>query len=142
MTWDELLPGRAFETGTRVVSAEDVALFAGLTGDRNPLHGEAAAASGSVFGEPVAHGLLVASLAAGLVSQAGVTAGSLIALVGMTWRFRAPVRFGDAIRVRLSVAGRREAGTADRGLVTFAVQVLNQRDEVVQEGELVELVRR
>ena len=80
---------------TRQISARDIELFTELTGDRNPLHYDEAAATASRFG--------------GIIVQGGVTSGLLNALVAedlpgpgsvflhVDWNFRAPVRPGDEI---------------------------------------------
>ncbi len=142
MRWDELQLGTTVVTAPRTLEAADVAAFAALTGDRNALHDAAAAPAGAgAFDAPVAHGMLVAAVAVGLVAQAGVTAGCLLALVEEAFVFKAPVRFGDTVRARVTVAERRETRSTGRGLLTLAVVVTNQREEVVQEGRLVELVR-
>src|SRR5574340_417708 len=124
-----------FEPGSRTVSAEDVRRFAELSGDENPLHLDEDHARRAGFAARVAHGALGIALATGLVSRAGVTRGSLIALAGLAWRFRAPVHPGDTLSVVLRVAERAGGGRDDRGTVVFAVTVRNQRGEVVQEGE-------
>lgn len=140
--YEDLEIGREFRTQARKVSEADVRAFAELTGDRNPVHLDRAFASKTVFGEPVAHGILGLALAAGLLSQLEITRDTLVALVGLEWRFRAPVRYGESIAARLKVKARRVTGKPDRGLVTFGVEVVNAKGEVVQEGELVELVLR
>lgn len=60
-------PGDTFTTRGRTVTEADVTAFAGLTGDFHPQHVDAEYAATSIFGERVAHGLLVLGLAAGLV---------------------------------------------------------------------------
>jgi acyl dehydratase len=140
--YEDLEIGREFRTAARKVTEVDVRSFAELTGDRNPLHLDRAYAAKTAFGEPVAHGILGLALAAGLVSQLEITRDTLVALVGLSWRLRAPVHYGESIAARLRVKGRRVTGKQDRGLVTFAVEVVNAGGEVVQEGELVELVLR
>ncbi|MFI5280608.1 MAG: MaoC/PaaZ C-terminal domain-containing protein [Gemmatimonadales bacterium] len=140
--YEDLEIGREFRTAARKVTEADVRAFAELTGDKNPIHLDRAFAAKTVFGEPVAHGILGLALAAGLLSQLEITRDTLVALVGLEWRFRAPVRYGDSIAARLRVSARRETWKKDRGLVTFAVEVVNAGEEVVQEGELVELVQR
>jgi len=142
LDYEDLAPGRTFETAARTVTGADVQAFAELSGDRNPMHLDPAFAARTSFGRPVAHGMLGLAVATGLVSALGLTRGTLIALVGVSWSFRLPVFYEDAVRVRLRVASRRASSRADRGLVTFAAEMLNQHGEVVQAGELVELVKR
>jgi len=140
--YEDLDPGRVLDAGARVLTAQDIERFAELSGDHNPLHTDEAYARGTVFGSRVAHGALGIAVVTGLVSAAGFTRESLIALTGIAWRFRAPVRAGDTVAAELRVAERRDGGRADGGTVVFAVTVRNQRGEVVQEGELRELVRK
>lgn len=142
MHFDELFTGREFDAGSRVVSDADVTAFVELSGDRNPLPLDGPSARETPFGGRIAHGALGVAIATGLVSQAGLTAGSLIALVELHWTFRAPIRPGDTVRARVRVADRRPGSRPDRGLVRFAVELRNQRDELVQEGELVEFIKR
>ena len=65
--WSDLETGRAFRTRGRTVTEADVTAFAGLTGDYSQIHVNRGFAAGSVFGRPVAHGLLVLSYAHGLM---------------------------------------------------------------------------
>ena len=134
--------GREFVSAPRTVTTEDVDAFAALTGDRNPIHFDAAAARTAGFERPVAHGVLGLALATGLASRMELTRGTLIALLGVSWRFKAPVYPGDAVVLHLRVSSRKATSQPGRGVVTFAALLRNQRNEVVQEGELVELVKQ
>lgn len=140
--YEDFEVGREYLTASRTVSEADVRAFAALSGDANPIHLDRAVAALTPFGEPVAHGALGLAVAAGLVSGLELTRGTLVALVGASWRFLDAVRYGDSVTARLRIATKRETRARDRGLVTFAVELVNQRGEVVQAGELVELVRR
>jgi acyl dehydratase len=62
--------------------------------------------------------------------------------VGLRWKFKGPIKIGDTIRLRAKVIGKKETSRPDRGLVTLQRLVVNQRDEVVQEGETDLLVER
>lgn len=135
--WEE---GRAFVSPARRVTAAEVRAFAELTGDRNPLHLDAEAARRAGFDGPVAHGVLGLAIATGLASQLGLSRGTLVALTGVTWRFRVPIRDGDEVELHLRVASRRPTSHPGRGLVTLAVELRNQDGAVVQEGEWVELL--
>ena len=120
----------------REVTAEDVADFAMLTGDHDPLHSEDS--NESPFGRPVAHGLLGLSMLAGLSTEAPKVA--TLALVSISeWQFEAPIFFGDEIRVSTQVESIQQHGRR-AGRVTWLRQLLNQQGRVVQRGRFVSLV--
>jgi acyl dehydratase len=139
--FDEIEVGEEYETPGRTVTEADIVLFAGLSGDYNVLHTDAELMKQSVFGERIAHGLLGLSIQSGLFTRATQTHAA-IALVGLKWKFKGPTKIGDTIRVRARVTGKRDAEKPDRGVVTVERRVLNQRDEVVQEGETDQMVQR
>jgi acyl dehydratase len=116
-------------------------IFAGLSGDYNILHTDAEFMKTSIFGERIAHGLLGLSIQSGLLGRA-MPPYATLAFAGLRWKFKGPIKIGDTIRVRGEVIAKKEMPKADRGLVTLARTVLNQRDEVVQEGETDVVVER
>ena len=114
----------------REITADDVANFASLTGDHDPLHTEDA--KQSPFGEPVAHGLLGLSVLAGLSSARPKAA--TLALIGISdWQFEAPIFFGDNVQVVTEI---HEIQQHDRraGRVTWVRQLINQTGRKVSEG--------
>lgn len=137
--FEELEVGRHLTTAGRTVSEADVMLFAGVSGDWNPLHVDAEAARTSMFGERVAHGLLVLSMASGLAMQRGFLEGTVEAFMGLDWKFTAPVRLGDTLHADVEIVQKKAAGPA--GIVVFGVSVLNQREETVQKGRWTVLVK-
>ena len=141
--FEDIDVGFRFETSARTVSEEDLREFAALSGDFNPLHTDADFAASSIYGRQIAHGALVLSLATGLRQRTGLFDGTLMGLLEIrSWRFLRPVFAGDTIRVVSEVTALRETSKPDRGVMTQRVDVRNQHDELVQEGELVALVRR
>jgi acyl dehydratase len=135
--------GFRFETPSRTVSEADLVAFAGVSGDFNPLHTDAVFAADTIYGERIAHGALVLSLATGLRQRVGLFDGTLIGLLEIRrWRFVAPVRIGDTIRVLNEVTELRPTSKPDRGVMVQRIEVLDQNDAVVNEGELVLLIRR
>jgi acyl dehydratase len=141
--YEDLDVGQRWRTGGRTVTEADIVAFAGVSGDFNPIHVDAEHATTTRFGERIAHGALVLAIATGLRQQQNVFRGTLTAWLGMReWRFRAPVRIGDTIHVVTEIKERRETRDADAGLVVQAVEVRNQRDEVVAAGEFVTLMAR
>ena len=113
---------------SRVVRQRDIELFTEITGDRNPLHYDEAAASASRFG--------------GLIVQGGVTSGLLNAVVAedlpgpgsvflhVDWSFKAPVRPGDEITAEVEVLEARE----DKPLTKLRTTIANQDGTVVLDG--------
>jgi 3-hydroxybutyryl-CoA dehydratase len=132
--FEEVDVGDRFESPGRTVTEGDVVIFAGLSGDFNQLHTDAEFAKGSRFGERVAHGLLVLSIASGLVTRLGLIEGTVQAFMALDWKFRAPVLIGDTVRVVINVRRKREMPRLGGGFVFLDVVVLNQRDEAVQKG--------
>ncbi|HEX7248030.1 MAG TPA: MaoC family dehydratase [Actinomycetota bacterium] len=124
----------------RTVTTGDIEAFVELTGDHNPLHLDPASVAGeSPYDAPIAHGLLITSISSGQATQADDWA--LGIYLEESRRFVAPVFVGDAIRTVSTVTEvRRSRSKPDRGIVTVHVRVLNQRDELVQDGTDVVLV--
>jgi acyl dehydratase len=139
--FDEIEIGEEYESPGRTVTEADIVLFAGISGDFNVVHTDAELMKTSIFGERVAHGLLGLSIQAGLLARA-MRPYATIASAGLRWKFKGPIKIGDTIRVRAKVIGKKDGPRSDAGLVTLARTILNQRDEVVQEGETDLVVER
>jgi acyl dehydratase len=133
--------GREFATASREVTVADLDAFAALSGDRNPLHLDDDYARGAGFPGRIAQGVLGVAVATGLLNRLGLTRGTLVALLGLRWEFRAPVRPGDVLRARLRGEEVRPSRQGGRGVVRLGVRLVSQREEVVQEGEVKMLVR-
>jgi acyl dehydratase len=143
LTFEDLAVGFRFETPRRTVTEADVVAFCGVSGDFNPLHTDAVFAAGTPYGERIAHGALVLSLATGLRQRLGLFDGTLLGFLEIrSWKFTAPVRIGDTIRVVNEVTELRETSNPGRGIVVQRVEVVNQNDEIVQNGEFVLMVAR
>jgi acyl dehydratase len=132
--YEEIEVGEEYESPGRTVTETDIVLFAGLSGDYNVLHTDAELMKTSIFGERIAHGLLGLAIQSGLFTRS-TRAYATLAFVGLRWKFKGPIKIGDTVRLRARVLAKRDDGKPDRGLVTVQRTVVNQRDEVVQEGE-------
>jgi acyl dehydratase len=139
--FEEIELGETYESPGRTVTEADIVLFAGVSGDFNPVHTDAEFMKTSIFGERIAHGLLGLSIQSGLLARA-MQPYATLAFAGLRWKFKGPIKIGDTIRVRGTVIAKKETSKPDRGLVTLERTVVNQRDEVVQEGETDLLVER
>ncbi|MBR86640.1 MAG: dehydratase [Rhodospirillaceae bacterium] len=135
MFWEEWDIGAEFQTASRTITEADIVNFSGISGDYNPLHIDEEFCKQTQFGTRIAHGPLVYSIAAGLLFQLHLYDDTLIAFLGFdSLKFTLPVKIGDTVRVRIEVLEKRETSKPDRGVMKRLLQVLNQRDEVVQEG--------
>jgi acyl dehydratase len=137
--FDELTPGDRFTTRGRTVTEADVVAFAGLTGDFHPQHTDAEWAAAGPFGGRVAHGLLVLSMAAGLVPFDPERVMALRRVRDVV--FKRPVRLGDTIRVEGRVAEARPVDDA-AGLVAVALTVTGARGRTVARATVEVLWRR
>ena len=141
MYFEDFEVGATFSTAARTITEPDVMTFADLSGDDNPLHVDREFSEQGPFGEPIAHGLLVLSIAAGLGIQTGIFSGTNLAFLGVEdWRFVGIVKFGDTIRMESTVVETRLTSKPGRGIVRIEQEVKNQRDEVVQKGVFVQLM--
>jgi len=120
------------DVGTRVshmktVTEADIAMFAGVSGDFNPVHMCEAYAKKTFFGGRIAHGVI----ALGLISAAMTKLPGLVVFLSDSNRFLAPVGIGDSITATGEVINVRK----DKGIVTLKVTCTNQRGETVVDGE-------
>lgn len=145
LRWEDLHVGLEFDSPTRTVTETDVVMFAALTGDYSELHTSEAFAKNTQYGRRVAHGLLGLALAHGLMwPRTNALRDCAIAFLGLSdWRFRAPIFLGDTIHVTYRIAELRDSRTKpDQAIATFEVQLLNEREEVLQEGRKALLVSK
>ena len=142
LLFDEFEPGARFRTPGRTITEADVASFAGLSGDYNPVHTDETFAADTAFQGRVAHGPMMIGIAFGLASRLDLIDGTVIALLSVSWSFHAPIRAGDTVAALIEVADKRDTRHADRGIVRLDFAVHNQRSEVVQNGSAELLMRR
>jgi acyl dehydratase len=143
VTFEKHTVGDVYRTLARTVSETDIVNFVNQCGFTEPLFQDMEYVKReSVFGRRAAPGALTFSLSEGLVMQTGLIHGTGMAWLGGELRIVAPVLEGDTIRVEVEVADKRETKKPDRGIVTYAHRVLNQRDELVLEARIQRMIRR
>jgi acyl dehydratase len=128
--------GLKLVTPGRTIGEGDIHLFAGLVGDFTPIHVDESFAKASPFGARIAHGPLAMSTAIGMLTQTGILGERVIGLVNLNWDFCSPVRIGDSIRSRVEVEEIRATSKPGRNLATFAFEVINQHETIVQRGRM------
>ncbi len=117
----------------KTISESDVYLFAGLTGDFNPLHMNEEVAKKSIFKTRVVHGLIVAGLISAVLGLKLPGPGTIY--LSQELRFVKPVRIGDTIRAEVEVIE-----LLPKNRVKLKTICINQRGEVVIDGSAIVLV--
>jgi 3-hydroxybutyryl-CoA dehydratase len=134
LRFDAIEPGLVFETPGITVTEGHILGFAGLTGDFYEIHMDDEYARGLGYPGRVAHGLLGLALCDGLKNRAETRFAAIVSL-GWRWKFAGPILVGDRIAAAVRVVSKRATRKPDRGIVTLAFLLRNQKGETVQEGE-------
>jgi acyl dehydratase len=135
--FEEFSVGQKFNTVGRTVSEGDIFNFAGLTGDFNQIHTDAAFAATTQFGQRIAHGLLGLSLATGLIMRTGLLEGTVLAFREITeWKFVKPFYIGDTVYAELTVSETKALPRIGGGALIASIVVKNQNDDICQRGSL------
>jgi acyl dehydratase len=139
----DFIPEEGGISSGRTFAEGDIGSFCGLGGDYDPVYVDAEFAKKTVFGERIIPPMMVFTSAFGLwardsdVLQAKNPGGATEAghlMDGAT--FFAPVKIGDTIRCQFKIGATRVSKSKpDRGILPFVFQMINQRGEVVQEGQ-------
>jgi acyl dehydratase len=136
MYFEEFQVGQKVTTMARTVTEADVVGFAGLSGDFNQIHVDAAYAKRTPYGQRIAHGLCVLSIASGLAVQTGIMEGTVLGFREiLEWKFSSPVFLGDTIHVDLEVLEVKALPRLGAGSVTLSLEVVNQDDKSLQKGK-------
>jgi acyl dehydratase len=132
---DEFEVGQKVTTVGRTVTEADIVTFAGLSGDYNQIHTDAAFSKTAPFGRRVAHGLLGLAIASGLAVQTGIMEGTVLAFREIAdFKFIKPIFIGDTIHVVLEVMDVKIMRRVGGGLVVIELDVQNQDAETVMKG--------
>ncbi|MFN2150812.1 MAG: MaoC family dehydratase [Anaerolineales bacterium] len=121
---------------SKTFSEKDVLTFAEISGDRNPVHIDAAFASSTRFERQLVHGMLTAGLISAVLGMQLPGPGSIY--LKQELNFRAPVYFGDTITATVTVIKVRE----DKPIITLETICTNQDGETVIDGEAVLMLPR
>jgi len=119
----------------KAVTSEDIALFAQVSGDTNPLHHDPEYAARTRFGECIAHGMLTA----GFISAAlgtKLAPHCCVVYLSQSLRFLRPVKIGDTVKAVAFVKGIEP----EKRIVTIETDCFNQNGDPVVKGEAVVLL--
>lgn len=139
--YEEFEIGQLFITVGRTITETDIVNFAGLSGDFNQIHTDAAYAAQDSFGQRVAHGLLVQSIATGLAAQSGMIEGTVLSFREQTAKFSRPVFIGDTVYVKIEITEKRPLPRLGGGNINMKYRIINQEGKMVQRGDWSMLVK-
>ena len=87
---------------SKTVTEADIAAFAEISGDKNPVHLDAQYAAGTMFKERIAHGMLSAAYISAVFGMKLPGPGAIY--ISQTLNFKAPVKIGDTVVASVKVA--------------------------------------
>lgn len=141
--FEDFAIGDVYETPSRTLTDADIAGFAALTGDHNPLHTDEAFAAKSMFGGRIAHGPMMVGMAFGLLSELDLVDGTVLALKAIEWAFDDALRAGDTVHVRARVTDAKPSRRhKDRGTVGLRIEVLRDDGVIAQTGQATMIMAR
>ncbi|MGC5328832.1 MaoC family dehydratase [Brevibacillus sp. SYSU BS000544] len=114
---------------SKTVSESDIYLFAGITGDFNPMHVDQEYAKKTIFGERIAHGMLTASFISTVLGMK--LPGPNTIYLSQNVRFLAPVRIGDTLTVTAEVIEKNDR----KRQIRLQTKIVNQQGTIVADGE-------
>lgn len=121
---------------SKTMTETDVYLFAGITGDLNPLHINADLARKSLFGRPVVHGMLTAGIISSVIGMQLPGPGAVY--LSQSLKFLAPVFFGDTITAEVEVIDK----IAGKNRIRLLTTCRNQDGKAVVEGEALAIPKK
>ncbi|AYH45363.1 MaoC/PaaZ C-terminal domain-containing protein [Azoarcus sp. DN11] len=126
----------------RTITEADIVAFSAFTGDWFPLHSDEEYSKRGPFKTRIAQGLLGLALTEGMKFRIPeFMRMAYVASLYWNYRFTAPIHIGDTLRLKVRIDSKRTTKNPERGLVVEYIGMLNQRDELVGEGEHGLLIR-
>lgn len=134
--YEDVHVGNVHISPAKTITESDIVGFAALTGDWFPLHTDEEYSKQGPYKTRIAHGLLGLAFSEGLKFRIPELMNmSYLASLYWNYKFIRPIFIGDTVRLKVVVESKRETKNPRRGIVVEHVSMLNQRDELVGEGE-------
>lgn len=113
----------------KTITETDVYLFAGISGDFNPVHINKVEAEGSLFGKQIAHGILISSLISNVIGMKLPGPGTIY--MEQNLKFTKPVYIGDTVKAIVEII---EILNEHKNILRLETKVINQNNEIVIDG--------
>lgn len=127
LTYEEIEIGDT-ASFTKTITETDVYLYAGISGDFNPMHVDEEYAKTTVFKTRIAHGGLASSLLAPVIGMKLPGLGTIA--LSVEQKYKKPTFFGDTITCTVEVIKKLERIKA----VEFKITWTNQSGQIISKG--------
>ena len=114
---------------SKTISESDVYMFAGITGDFNPINVNSEYAKNSIFSNRIVHGMLTSSLISTILGTKMPGEGTIF--LEQNVKFKKPVYIGDTVRAEIVLS---EVINYEKGIIKFEDKIFNHDKQVVIEG--------
>jgi len=118
---------------TKTITEADVVLFAGITGDFNPVHIDQVWAEGTRFQGRIVHGMLLGGMISAVLGMYLPGPGAIY--ISQELRFLAPVHIGDTIKAQVEA----QKLVEEKNRVYLRTTCQNQKGDLVMDGMAVVL---
>lgn len=117
---------------SKTISETDVYLFAGISGDFNPVHINRVEAEKSIFRKPIVHGFLVGAIISNVIGMKLPGPGAIYMEQNM--EFKKPVYIGDTVTAQVEIV---EIINEEKNILKLSTRVFNQKNEMVIDGNAI-----
>ncbi|MFE7421998.1 MaoC family dehydratase [Rhodococcus sp. NPDC057529] len=138
--FEDFYVGQVLHSGSRVVTATDLAEFTRVSGDAHPLHSDPEFAARTRFGRPILQGPFGLASVFGLLGDMHVIDDSIIGMLDTNWRYLGPIFVGDELSFDMTITGKRRTSHGDQGVVDRHITLHDSIGRIVQEGTSAMLV--
>lgn len=144
LTFDQFEVGKTYLSSRRTIRESDIAQFAALSADYNPLHvDETYIQEHTDYRQCIAHGALTFAVSTGFSFQDGLVAGTTLAFLGVDeLRWKHVVYPGDTLHMETRVLEKIESKTPTRGIVKFQRDVINQDGALCMTYQAILMIKR
>lgn len=139
--FEEVEVGFKAESPGRTITEADLVTFAAISGDYDCISADEEFGRAAEYRGREAPPLLGPCILSGLAYRTGLSV-KVLAFSGGEWKFRGGIRIGDTLRVRIHVLQKRDLRGREGGMVIERWDLINQREELVQEARVSLLVAK
>lgn len=140
--FEDFSPDLEFVSPSRTITEGDLANYLAVAGDYNQIYSSDEFAKKSIYGKRIIPPLMVYAMATGLYARIKGLQDHCPAMLGQSWTFPNTASVGDTFTLVANFPKKRETRHPDRGIVTRHLKMINQRGEIIAEGQSDMMIER